>query len=159
MTDNFQSISLVAWTFILAIALIAAIKQFAGRNHKAVTSPTWGCGYTVPNSRMQYTASSYVRTYRKLIGPLLMMNKKEEDIEGVFSNSIHSETHPYDKIEAVFIDLPLKFLNNILARVRFLQTGNVRHYILYGVLFIFIIVIFSLLNDAWVYLGNLLKQI
>jgi len=159
MTDNFQSISLVAWTFILAIALIAAIKQFAGRNHKAVTSPTWGCGYTVPNSRMQYTASSYVRTYRKLIGPLLMMNKKEEDIEGVFSNSIHSETHPYDKIEAVFIDLPLKFLHNILARVRFLQTGNVRHYILYGVLFIFIIVIFSLLSDAWVYLGNLLKQI
>jgi len=159
MTDNFQSISLVAWTFILAIALIAAIKQFAGRNHKAVTSPTWGCGYTVPNSRMQYTASSYVRTYRKLIGPLLMMNKKEEDIEGVFSNSIHSETHPYDKIETVFIDLPLKFLHNILARVRFLQTGNVRHYILYGVLFIFIIVIFSLLSDAWVYLGNLLKQI
>jgi len=159
MTDNLQSISLVAWTFIFVIAVIAAIKQFAGRNHKKITSPTWGCGYEVPNSRMQYTAGSYVRTYRKLIGPLLQMNKKEEDIEGVFSSPINSETHPYDKIEVIFIDLPLKFLNSILARVRIIQTGNVRHYILYGVLFIFIIVIFSLLNDTWVYLVNLLKQI
>ena len=159
MTDNLQSISLVAWTFILIIASIAAIKKIAGRNHKKITSPTWGCGYEAPNSRMQYTAGSYVRTYRKLIGPLLQMNKKEEDIEGVFSSPINSETHPYDKIEVIFIDLPLKFLNNILARVRIIQTGNMRHYILYGVLFIFIIVIFSVLNDAWVYLVNLLKQI
>ena len=159
MTDSLQSISLVAWTFILIIASIAAIKKIAGRNHKKITSYTWVCGYAAPNSRMQYTAGSYVRTYRKLIGPLLQMNKKEEDIEGVFSSPINSETHPYDKIEVIFIDLPLKFLNNILARVRIIQTGNVRHYILYGILFIFIIVIFSLLNDTWVYLVNLLKQI
>jgi len=159
MTDNLQSISLMAWTFILAIASITVIKRFAGRNHKTDILPTWGCGYAAPNSRMQYTASSYVRTYRKLIGPLLLMNKKEEDIEGVFSSPINSETHPYDKVEVIFIDFPLKFLNNILARVRIIQTGNVRHYILYGVLFIFIIVVFSLLNDAWVYLVNLLKQI
>jgi len=159
MTDSLQSISLVAWTFILIIASIAAIKKIAGRNHKKITSYTWVCGYAAPNSRMQYTAGSYVRTYRKLIGPLLQMNKKEEDIEGVFSSPINSETHPYDKIEVIFIDLPLKFLNKILARVRIIQTGNVRHYILYGVLFIFIIVIFSVLNDAWVYLVNLLKQI
>jgi NADH:ubiquinone oxidoreductase subunit 5 (subunit L)/multisubunit Na+/H+ antiporter MnhA subunit len=159
MTDSLQSISLVAWSFLLAIAGIAAIKLFVSRNRQTVISPTWGCGYTAPNRRMQYTASSYVRTYRKLIGPLLQMNKSEDAIEGVFSNPIHSETNPYDKVEATFIDVPLKFLNAILARVRFLQTGNVRHYILYGVLFIFIIVIFSLLNVAWVYLVDLLKQI
>lgn len=156
---NLQSVSLVTWTFILAIAVIAAIRKFVVRNHKAATSPTWGCAYVAPNSKMQYTAGSYVRGYRKLIRPLLQLNKKEENIEGVFSNPIVSETHPYDKIEAFFIDLPLKFLNNLLARVRFLQNGNVRHYILYGVIFIFIIVIFSLLNDAVIYLTKLIKQI
>ncbi|HEY5509542.1 MAG TPA: proton-conducting transporter membrane subunit [Prolixibacteraceae bacterium] len=159
MTDSLQSISLVAWSFLLAIAGIAVIKLFVSQNRQTVVSPTWGCGYVAPNSRMQYTASSYVRTYRKLIGPLLLMNKREVAIEGVFSSPIHSETHPYDKVEATFIDVPLKFLYAILARVRFLQTGNVRHYILYGVLFIFIIVTFSLLNVAWVYLVDLLKQI
>jgi hydrogenase-4 component B len=154
LVDNLQSISLVTWAFILVIAVIVAIKLVIGRNHVTVTSPTWSCGYVAPNSKMQYTASSYIRNYRKLIRPMLVINKKEEKIKGIFSIPIVFETHPYDKIEAVFIDRPLKFLNNMLARVRFLQTGNVRHYILYGVIFIFIVLILSLLNDAGVYLIN-----
>jgi len=159
MISNLQSISLVAWAFLLALAIIRAIKHFVLRNKKLVAAPTWGCGYEAPNSKMQYTASSYVRTYRKLIGPFLIMNKKEEDIKGVFSKPIHSQTHPYDKIEAVFIDLPLRIMNKIMAHVRFIQNGDVRYYILYGVLFIFIIVIFSLLSGVATYFFNLLKQI
>jgi formate hydrogenlyase subunit 3/multisubunit Na+/H+ antiporter MnhD subunit len=159
ITGNLQSISLVSWTFIAAIALIWLIKRYVGRNIQTLESPTWGCGYSVPNTRMQYTASSYVRSYQKLIHPLLMMNKKGEDVRGIVSDPVTSETHPYDKVEAIFIDFPLKILNSVLARVRVLQDGNVRHYILYGVIFILIIFVFSFLNDAVYYLINLLKQI
>ena len=87
-----------------------------------------------------------------------MMNKKEEDIKGVFSSPINSETHPYDKIEVIFVDLPLKIMNKILARVRFIQNGNVRHYILYGVVFHFYYCSLSLLSGVMVYLINLIKQ-
>ena len=156
--SNLQSVSFVVWVFLLAIASIWTVKHFVLRNKKAVIAPTWGCGYPVPNSKMQYTASSYVRSYRKLIGPFLIMNKKEGDIKGVFSEPIHSRTHPYDKVEAIFIDLPLKIMNKIMARVRFIQNGNMRHYILYGVVFIFIIVALSLLSGVAAYLINLIKQ-
>ncbi len=156
--NNLRSISLVTWAFILAIALIATIKRFVLRNKKEVITPTWACGYVAPNSKMQYTASSYVRSYRKLIRPFLLMNKKEGDIKGVFSSPIHSETHPYDKIEAAFVDFPLKIMNKIMARVRFIQNGNMRYYILYGVIFIFIIMIISLLSGIAAYLFNLIKQ-
>jgi hydrogenase-4 component B len=156
--SNLQSVSFVVWVFLLAIASIWTVKHFVLRNKKAVIAPTWACGYPVPNSKMQYTASSYVRSYRKLIGPFLMMNKKEGDIKGVFSEPIHSRTHPYDKVEAIFIDLPLKIMNKIMARVRFIQNGNMRHYILYGVVFIFIIVALSLLSGVAAYLINLIKQ-
>jgi hydrogenase-4 component B len=159
MINNLLSISLVAWAFILAIAVIWAIKQFVVRKDKKVIAPTWGCGYVAPNSNMQYTASSYVRNYQKLIRPLLSMNKEEENINGMLSSPIQSQTHPYDKIEAIFIDFPLKLLNKILARVRFIQNGNVRYYVLYGMIFIFIIVIFSILSDAVSYIVALLKQI
>jgi hydrogenase-4 component B len=159
MIDNLVSINQVAWAFLLVIAAIWAIRYYVVRNSKAAASPTWGCGYTEPNSKMQYTASSYVRSYRKLLQPILMMNKKEEDIKGVFSKPIHSETHPYDKIEAGLIDYPLRLLYKLMARIRFLQTGNLRHYILYGVLFIFVIVIFSLISGGIVYLIKILKQI
>jgi hypothetical protein len=46
-----------------------------------------------------------------------------------------------------------------MARVRFIQNGNVRHYLLYGVIFIFIVVIFSILSGLAAYLVNLFKQI
>jgi hydrogenase-4 component B len=159
IVNNLQKISLVVWVFLLTIAAIWALKLVVHRNKKTVTEPTWGCAYPVPSSKMQYTASSYVRSYRKLIGPFLLMNKKEGDIKGVFSSPIHSHTHPYDKVEAIFIDFPLKIMNKIMARVRFIQNGNMRHYLLYGIVFIFIIIILSLLSGVFSYLFNLIKQL
>lgn len=159
MISNLQSISFVAVSFLLAIIMIRIIKYLVARNKRTVVAPTWGCGYGAPNSRMQYTASSYVRSYRKLIGPILQMNKKEEDIDGVFAKPIHSQTHPYDKTETFFIDIPLKFLNKIMAHLRFIQNGNIRYYILYGVIFIFIIAIISLLNGLAADLITLIKNI
>jgi hydrogenase-4 component B len=155
---NLQSISIVAGVFLFVIASVWIIKHVVLRNKKTVIAPTWNCGYSASTSKMQYTASSYVRSYRKLIGPFLIMNKKEGEIKGVFSSPIHSHTHPYDKIESIFIDFPLKIMNKIMARVRFIQNGNMRHYILYGIVFIFIIVFFSLFSGVAAFLFNLLKQ-
>ena len=157
--NNLQTISLVVWVFLLAIVSIWTVKRVVLRNNKIVTTPTWGCGFVSPDSKMQYTASSYVRSYRKLIGPFLMMNKKEGDIKGVFSSPIHSHTHPYDKVEAIFIDFPLKIMNKMMARIRFIQNGNMRHYLLYGIVFISIIIILSLLSGVFSYLFNLIKHL
>ena len=157
MISNIRSISLVAWAFIIAIASVWAVKHFVLRNKEAAIAPTWGCGYSAPNSKMQYTASSYVRSYRKLIGPFLIMNKKEGDIKGVFSSPIFSQTHPYDKMEAILIDFPLKIMNKVMSRVRFIQNGNMRLYILYGVLFVVIIIMVLLFSNAATYVFNLLK--
>lgn len=157
--NNLQSFSIAVWIFLLVIAVIWAIRQYSTRNREIIITPTWGCGYIAPNSKMQYTAGSFVRSYRKLFGPLLMMNKKEEDIKGVFSNPIQSHTHPYDKTEVFLIDKPLRLLENMMLRIRFLQSGNVRHYILYGIFFIIIIITLSFLKDAMIYVIELLKQI
>ena len=39
---------------------------------------TWGCGYVGSTEKMQYTASSFIRAYRKLAEPLLSIQKKEK---------------------------------------------------------------------------------
>lgn len=155
---NLQSISLISWLFLLIISLMWVINHTISRNKDQFAGPTWGCGYVAQSSKMQYTAGSYVRSYRKLMKPLLQMNKKEEEIKGIFSEPIHSRTHPYDKVESVIVDRPLKLLNYLLAKMRFLQTGNIRHYLLYGVIFIFSIAVFALLHDVWVYLIKLFHQ-
>ena len=85
---------------------------------------------------MQYTASSFIRAYRKLAEPLLSIRKKKKEIKGIFRRTGGQETHPYDKAEEWFIDYPLQLLKNVFNRFTFLQNGNLQFYILYGIVFI-----------------------
>ena len=88
-----------------------------------------------------------------------MMRKSEGVIKEVFPQTIHSDTHPYDRFEAVFIDKPLKSLKRFMGRFDFLQNGSEQFYILYGIAFIIIVIIIPILIDVVVNLINLFKQV
>lgn len=158
-TDVTHNVSLAAWALILLSLLVLGIRKIVTYSKPIAVAPTWGCGYTAPTSHLQYTANSFVRSFRKLIHPLLIMNKREEVIEGVFPKTIHSETHPYDKMEALLIDKPTKSIRAFMGRFRFVQNGSVQIYISYGVVFIFITITVPLLTKAVKYLINLLMQV
>jgi formate hydrogenlyase subunit 3/multisubunit Na+/H+ antiporter MnhD subunit len=154
-----QTVGLSATAFIILCVIIYLIKQKVTVRKRITISTTWSCGYSAATPRLQYTANSFVRSYRKLIRPLLMMNKSEGAIEEIFPRQTHSETHPYDRFEAVFIDKPLKFLKRFMGRFEFLQNGSEQFYILYGVAFIIIVITIPILIDVIVYLMNLFKQV
>jgi hydrogenase-4 component B len=159
LITTLQTIGLSAAAFIILCIIVYTIKRKVTATKKIAISPTWGCGYSATTPRLQYTANSFVRSYRKLIRPLLMMNKSEGTIEEVFPNVTHSETHPYDRFEAVFIDKPLKLLKRFMGRFEFLQNGSEQFYILYGVAFIIIVITIPILIDVVVYLMNVFKQV
>jgi len=154
-----QLISIAAVTFILLCVIIIYIKKLTTKPSMIALSPTWGCGYTLPSPKLQYTANSFVRPFRKLIRPLLILNKKEGEIKDVFPEPIHSETHPYDKLEEVLIDIPLMHLKGFIGRFKFLQNGNPQFYILYGAIYIFAVITIPLLLNAIVYVIDLINQI
>lgn len=156
--STLQTVSFAVWGFILLSVIIYLIRRLVSSKIVS-TSLTWGCGYATPGSKLQYTANSFVRSYRKLAKPLLMMNKKETEMKGVFANQVHTVTHPYDKMEATLIDIPIKHLKRFMGKFRFLQNGNPQFYILYGVIFIFIAITLPLLIDVTNYLIALFKQI
>ncbi len=131
---------------LAALVIFIGIKM-AGRT-SVVKGPTWSCGYVGDASRMQYSASSFVRTYRKLAEPLFSIHKKKRAVEGIFPTDGWQETHPYDKVEAWLIDLPLRKLKAFIGRFRFLQNGNPQFYILYGVVFITLVIVIPLLVGA-----------
>lgn len=157
--DVTQMVSLAVWGLILLSLLTLGIKKIATSSRIITAAPTWTCGYAALTPRLQYTANSFVRSFRKLIHPLLIMNKKEDPIDGVFPKHIHSETHPYDKIEAILIDKPTKHIRGFMGRFRIVQNGSVQFYISYGVVFIFIAITVPLLINVAAYVINLLKQI
>ncbi|MBI2968736.1 MAG: hypothetical protein HYY40_13125 [Bacteroidetes bacterium] len=143
----FQSISMSAFALILLSILLFGIRWLVASPNRLV-SPTWGCGYTGPGAKLQYTANSFVRSYRKLVRPLLMMNKKEEKIKGVFPGPVGLQTNPYDRMEAVLIDFPIKYLKGFFNAFRFFQNGKVQFYILYGIIFIVLAIIISLIVET-----------
>jgi hypothetical protein len=112
------------------------LRNYVTKKKVIETRPTWGCGYRSAGHRFQYTANSFVRSYSKLAKPVLNIEKKDVEITEVFPLVKHYETDPYDKIERVFIDKPLKLLSRISDIFLFLQNGHLQRYILYGIIFI-----------------------
>lgn len=154
-----RMVGLAAWVLVFMSLIVLGIKRVATSTRNITTAPTWGCGYTAPSTRLQYTANSFVRSFRKLIRPLLIMNKEEDVIDGVFPRSIHSETRPYDKLEALLIDKPTTYIRRIMGRFSFIQNGSVQFYVSYGVFFIVIAITIPLLVNGVAYMINLFKQI
>ena len=136
VTEALSIIGICAAGFLLLTGLIYLIRRRMTINRPKNFNATWGCGYIAPTYKMQYTASSFIRTYRKLAEPIFSIRKKKKEIQGIFPKAGGQETHPYDKIEEWFIDYPLQLLKTFFNRFTFLQNGNLQSYILYGLVFI-----------------------
>ncbi len=157
--DALQPISMATWGLILSVILILLLKKLLLRKKEITSELTWGCGYTAPNTKMQYTASSFVRSYSKLFRPFLLLFKKEKEIHGIFPTEGHYESHPYDKIEKWAIDKPIKAFQTFLGRFLFLQNGKLQFYILYGIAFIIFVIGIPIVYQKIIAFIDLLKQL
>ena len=154
-----QHVSRAMWGLIILILLIYSIRKLVLRKRKIVFGTTWGCGYIAPTAKQQYTASSFVRTYSKLNSATLLFNKNENAITGLFPNEGHYESHAYDKVEKWLIDKPIKVIKSFLGRFLFLQNGRLQSYILYGIIFIVVLIFLPMIFDKIASFIHFLKQL
>ena len=162
LSNTVYTMQYISWCTIGLIALTGIIffirKKITVHKPVAVSS-TWGCGYIGNSVKMQYTASSFIRSYRKLAEPLLSIYKKKKEIKGIFPKGGGHETHPYDKAEEWLIDFPLKQLKYFFGWFRFLQNGMIQMYTLYGVVFIILVIGMPILYEAIRSLIEFLNQL
>jgi len=153
------SVSKASWLVIILVVFILGIRKLVMSKKTVTVSSTWNCGYTAPTAKIQYTASSYVKTYSKLFEKLFLILKKEKKVDGVFPVVAHLATHPYDKIEKWLIDYPIVNFKIVLGRFRFFQNGKLQFYILYGITFIILIISIPLIYDQIILFIDFLKQL
>jgi hypothetical protein len=79
---------------------------------------------------------------------MLLIHKNKIEIEGVFPTSGRHETHPHDKIEEWLIDKPWSLMKLFFGKFRFLQNGNPQFYVLYGAVFIALIIGFPIITES-----------
>ncbi len=154
-----QPISWAMWGLVLFIIIVFSIRKFALSNRKLSIEPTWGCGYAAPTTKLQYTANSFVRPYRKLFRPFLLLFKNKKEINGIFPNKGFYETHPYDKIEKWLVDSPIRAFKSLMGRFLFLQNGKLQFYILYGIIFIVSVICIPLFYEKIITFIEFLKQL
>jgi hypothetical protein len=159
MVDNLTKIGWYSLGFVVLASLIYFLRHLITKNRKDSSDTTWGCGYTGDASKMQYTASSYVRTYRKLVEPVLSIKKEKTEAIGLYPVKVEQETHPGDKIENVLIYKPVLLLRKLLNSFAFLQNGKIQVYLLYGIIFIALAILLPIIIEKTAAFINFLNQL
>jgi len=142
--NNLARISILSGIFLLSVTVLLIYRHFHLKLRKVSAGPTWGCGYTAPSARQQYTSTSFAYIYNHLAKPVLQTKKimKEIQQDEIFPAGRTFESHSDDIFKKLLIDKPIGWISELLKKIAVMQTGLIQHYILYA--FIFMLVVFLL---------------
>lgn len=147
-TANLAQISFAGGTFIVLLAALLLYRRYHLARRIVTAGPTWGCGYTAATPKLQYTATSFAYNYNHLAKPLLQNCKEMEEIgEGeIFPRKRRFISRSDDFFKRVLIDRPADWTAGMLKKIAVMQTGQIRHYILYAFLFMLLVLLLAMLK-------------
>ena len=148
LPESLKFISLAAWILLATIALIALIKWALQRRRTIAEGPTWGCGFTAPNIRMQYTGESFAEGLESIASSMAKHTGQGEAVSAqeIFPSSHSFSTGHKDKVESLFAQWWVELLRRINSYIMRLRTGKINHYILFALAFLVLIFLLSLFN-------------
>jgi hydrogenase-4 component B len=126
--------------FLVLVCTVYAVKFWMQGRTGVRLRETWGCGYQAVTPRMQYTASSFAEELVKLGRPMLAFTVHWEALRSILPSARAFHSHCYDQMENGWLFFN-RSVGRSLALFRWIQSGNIRHYVLY----LFAAVVFYLL--------------
>ncbi len=143
-----KNISLYSLVFLAIILAVLAVRFFINRKKEILIDNTWGCAYNSSHPGMQYSGKSYTKTFSRLFGFILLENKeyKELTTEDVFPSKRKYSSHYTDIFEKKLINPFSKILNRFINLFTFIQNGRIQTYVVYGIVFILIVLMGSIFN-------------
>ncbi|MDR1887527.1 MAG: hypothetical protein LBQ70_06380 [Prevotellaceae bacterium] len=147
VTSSLRNICIVSSSFVVLTVAVWFLRRRILSNRIVAKAPTWGCGYTAPTPKLQYTASSFSNNLEKLIIP---SKNTENRMEAIGENDLFPAKRKYGNEQSVLkkrlIDNFLKEINDKLSKLAVFQTGKIQHYVLFALLFMAIILVLSYLD-------------
>jgi len=137
-----RNISKAAVLFIVLFLVVSLFRKMLYRRKQVDASPTWGCGFTRPTVRMQYTGASYASSIIDFYRPFVPVKNSYSGIKKIFPGQTTFHTEVTDIAESSISGLIIKPLFRLLEMLRWIQHGNIQLYIGYIVLAIVIMLLF-----------------
>ena len=85
---------------VVVLAALLLVRRALAGEAPAPVHVTWGCGYTAPTARIQYTAASYSAQFARIFETVLVHLRRERLPQGPFpERGAHLGTHCVDAVE------------------------------------------------------------
>jgi hydrogenase-4 component B len=135
-------ITLGATLFLAALLIIVALRRVFYQGKPIGSGGTWGCGFTQPTTRMQYTGSSYAASILDFFKPAAPLEEDHPPVQGLFPKPTHYQSHVHDIIERHLERTIVNPVMWLFDKLRWIQHGDIHLYIGYILLAIVVLLFF-----------------
>jgi len=136
------NITLGATLFLAVLLALLALRRFLYQGKTIGRAGTWGCGFTQPTTRMQYTGSSYAASILEFFKPAAPLEEDHPPVNGLFPRQTHYRSHIHDIVELHLNRLVVNPLLWLFDKLRWIQHGDIHLYIGYILLAIVVLLFF-----------------
>jgi hydrogenase-4 component B len=134
---------------LLGVVLVLALLRWLLLRGRAVNqAATWGCGYTAPSARMQYTATSFAEPLLAPFASVIPARITERGPDGYFPSQAHYEEHHGDMAGERFLVPATRRAIRALSRLRVIQQGHLHLYLVYIALTLVALLVWQLMGVA-----------
>ena len=136
------NITFAAVVFLVVVILVIAIRWFFYRNKIIGSAGTWGCGFSQPTVKMQYTGSSYASFILDFFRPAAPLSEDHPKITGRFPLKTYYKSHVNDIAELHMNRVIVNPVLFLFDKLRWIQHGDIHLYIGYILLAIILLLFF-----------------
>ncbi|WP_051309705.1 proton-conducting transporter transmembrane domain-containing protein [Desulfogranum japonicum] len=133
-----QKMALASQVFLGLFVVLLVARKFLYRGKQVQSGPTWGCGFTQPTVRIQYTGTSYAMSIVEFFRPMVRLHTHYAGIKRIFPSQASYETHVDDIAEQTLIERIVEPLLFLLGKLRWIQHGHIQLYIGYIIITILV---------------------
>lgn len=138
MTGNITRYTLL---FFAVFIIIFVIRTLLYKGKTITRSGTWGCGFTQPTVKMQYTGSSYAASILEFFKPFAPLKEEHPVIKGRLPEKTHYHSH-IDDIAEIHLNKIINPVTFLFDKLRWIQHGDIHLYIGYILLAIILLLFF-----------------
>ena len=135
------NISMFNLALLIILSLILLIRKILLKNKINSIHKTWSCGYDKPNSKMQYSNYSFSRPFLGFLTPFFIRELDFKTIKELFPKKTYFKSKIIDIFEYYLIKPIINFDKFIIQKFYWVQSGNVQKYLLYGLIFLLLVII------------------
>lgn len=136
-----ENLGFGARTFLCLVIFSMLLRKVLYRNKAVEKSSTWGCGFTQPTVRIQYTGTSYAMSIVEFFKPFVLIRTNYSGIRRIFPGKTTYSTHVDDLAEMTLFDWIVSPFLFVLSKFRWIQHGHIQLYIAYIIITITVLLL------------------